>query len=768
MSEPQKSEPEVAEQKEIEHEVEEPQYKIRVEINYAPRDELMKVPGIGVALAQRIVNFRETFGNLGLEELKRIKNIKVTEDMVEGFNFVENPNMPTHPHRLELEDENTKSEFPGGATGTTEKDHQGPDYFEGGRDGYEHEQRDQYEKPYPQGYKFRGPPTFEDTLRRVEKVITPHQKKAPYSMGGARPKLRQRSRKPSPMYRRERDQYYNEDSGSESEYEYEPYGYAYEYESRRGGSHKSRHFPMQYRKRREQGDMGMGSMAMNPFMMNPFMNPYMMTPMNPYMMNPYMMDPSDYAGPHYYGDREPTRGPPRRVVQRGGRRYNRGEGEVEQREEQRGQREEQRGQRDEQREQRRPQRQNPQPDPQPERAPSPERNDRVEEGEIESDPADDERSDDENNHNAEGAQQQDFNRRAGRRVNRNIRQNRQNERYDREIPKSLQYDGRENWDAFNVKFRRYAEVHNWTPRNCKDQLCFCLKGKASEFFATVTQKDADLTFEEIMTKLHKRFGIKEIPETARVKFNSLKQVNDESIEDWADRVLQLSIHAFPDLPDEYVNSQVIQRICHGAYDRDAGQFAANQPQVSVEATLDKIKSYQYNHKAIFERNHPNKMAKEVRQVSTAHSSSSDETSERDSSPIMVRETARVNSRQSRPQNGGYTQGKNTSGYINYKEKFASLESEIGHIRSDMRGMFDKMERLFGQRSRGTESRSPSRTPSPSTRGCFRCGSENHFKKDCPGLFGQNKSAPGQGPGNRKVHFEERSQSPNWKGSSEKA
>ena len=240
------------------------------------------------------------------------------------------------PIFLELEEENTKSEFPGGATGTSEKDQQGPVNFEGGRDGYEHEQRDQYEKPYPQGYKFRGPPTFEDTLKRVEKVITPHQKKAPYSMGGARPKLRQRSRKPSPMYRREQEQYYNEDSGSESEYEYEPYGYAYEYESRRGGSHKSRHFPVQYRKRREQGDMGMGSMAMNPFMMNPFMNPYMMTPMNPYMMNPYMMDPSDYAGPHYYGDREPTRGPPRRVVQRGGRRYNRGEGELEQREEQRG------------------------------------------------------------------------------------------------------------------------------------------------------------------------------------------------------------------------------------------------------------------------------------------------------------------------------------------------------------------------------------------------------------------------------------------------
>ena len=212
----------------------------------------------------------------------------------------------------------------------------------------------------------------------------------------------------------------------------------------------------------------------------------------------------------------------------------------------------------EQRRETRPRQQNPRPQENREQPPSPDRNPRVEI--IDSDPTDDDRDD----HSDDGHANDDVRHDGARQQNRNFRQNRPERDM---LPKSLQYDGKDNWDAFSVKFRQYAEVHDWTPRNCKDQLCFCLKGKASEFYATMIKRDATITYEELMQKLQKRFGIKEIPETARVKFNSLKQAQDESIEDWADRVLQLSIHAFPDLPDNYVNSQVIQRICHGAYDR---------------------------------------------------------------------------------------------------------------------------------------------------------------------------------------------------------
>ena len=51
------------------------------------------------------------------------------------------------------------------------------------------------------------------------------------------------------------------------------------------------------------------------------------------------------------------------------------------------------------------------------------------------------------------------------------------------LPMSLQFDGKSNWKAFYVKFSRYAEVSEWTEGECRDQLCWCLDGKAREYYA---------------------------------------------------------------------------------------------------------------------------------------------------------------------------------------------------------------------------------------------------------------------------------------------
>jgi hypothetical protein len=42
---------------------------------------------------------------------------------------------------------------------------------------------------------------------------------------------------------------------------------------------------------------------------------------------------------------------------------------------------------------------------------------------------------------------------------------------------------------------------------------------------------------DLIQKLEKRFGFRELPETAQVQFNNARQTPDELLEDWADRVL---------------------------------------------------------------------------------------------------------------------------------------------------------------------------------------------------------------------------------------
>jgi hypothetical protein len=49
---------------------------------------------------------------------------------------------------------------------------------------------------------------------------------------------------------------------------------------------------------------------------------------------------------------------------------------------------------------------------------------------------------------------------------------------------------------------------------------------------------------DLIRKLGKRFGFRELPETAQVQFNNARQTPDELLEDWANRVLSLATRAF--------------------------------------------------------------------------------------------------------------------------------------------------------------------------------------------------------------------------------
>jgi hypothetical protein len=66
------------------------------------------------------------------------------------------------------------------------------------------------------------------------------------------------------------------------------------------------------------------------------------------------------------------------------------------------------------------------------------------------------------------------------------------------------------------------------------------------------QREEYFGFRDIMRRLEKR-----TTETVQVKLQSLRQMSEEGIEEWADRVLHLATCVFQNLPEIYMNSQVI-------------------------------------------------------------------------------------------------------------------------------------------------------------------------------------------------------------------
>ena len=298
------------------------------------------------------------------------------------------------------------------------------------------------------------------------------------------------------------------------------------------------------------------------------------------------------------------------------------------------------------------------------------------------------------------------------------------------LPKTLKYEGKsDQWMGFKLKFMRYLQLRNWTPKECRDYLCLSLEGKASEYYATLMVRDPNIGFLEIMNKLEKRFGSVPMPETAQEQLNNLRQKQDEMLEEWADRVLALAVRAFPDLPEEFVYKQAIKRICHGCLDREAGQHVVNQNLQTVEQVIDRIKSFQFNHKSIFAQK------KEVREVFVS-SSESDSDSEQFS---KVSQTRRARDRDK--YNGqGKAKGHDPNSQIN------DLKQEMAEMRDSMKALLRGLEGLQSWPA-VTTSKSPvrSRSQSPNNGRCFTCQGYGHFARECPQNDAGNKPA-------KRVHF----------------
>ena len=77
-------------------------------------------------------------------------------------------------------------------------------------------------------------------------------------------------------------------------------------------------------------------------------------------------------------------------------------------------------------------------------------------------------------------------------------------------------------------------------------------------------------FDQCERQLRKRFDRAELPETAQLRLHAMRQDAAESVEAWAERVMTTALVAYPNLPDEFIDHQVVTRFCHGLESKEAG------------------------------------------------------------------------------------------------------------------------------------------------------------------------------------------------------
>jgi hypothetical protein len=61
--------------------------------------------------------------------------------------------------------------------------------------------------------------------------------------------------------------------------------------------------------------------------------------------------------------------------------------------------------------------------------------------------------------------------------------------------------------SFRLPYLLPAEVSEWTEGEYRDQLCWCLDGKASEYYALLVERNQDMAYKNLIIKIEKRPSI---------------------------------------------------------------------------------------------------------------------------------------------------------------------------------------------------------------------------------------------------------------------
>lgn len=116
-------------------------------------------------------------------------------------------------------------------------------------------------------------------------------------------------------------------------------------------------------------------------------------------------------------------------------------------------------------------------------------------------------------------------------------------RNDGPVPPNLSvFAEKSEWKPYYMQFNHIANKYNWDKQQRLDRLIECLRDKALKFVNTQQdsiQKDYDI----LVQKLNQRFGNKDLPHTIRRQLQEAKQLFDESLEDFSERVQEIPLMA---------------------------------------------------------------------------------------------------------------------------------------------------------------------------------------------------------------------------------
>lgn len=299
------------------------------------------------------------------------------------------------------------------------------------------------------------------------------------------------------------------------------------------------------------------------------------------------------------------------------------------------------------------------------------------------------------------------------------------------MPKMVIFNGRGNWESFIYQFERIALRCEWGPARKKERLLDCLADQALDY---IQKRGAHGEYLELRGALEQRFMNKDTASLARKQLHNARQREDETLEEFSQRVHFLAMDGWPEAGDITQQQIAVEAFLIGCRDKRAAEVVMErEPRTIYEAQV-MVKTNINNHKALFGSRSSSQRVAFVDEL--------------DQERLDVR-----NAQTSTSQPGSPARAKLDPNLAKLKEEItASYEGELKSLREFQQQQASTMKQIqetlatmakqqqgrppwtSPQRSSSPTSSQGRRSPSPKSKmECHYCKELGHFRHECPKL-----------------------------------
>ena len=151
-----------------------------------------------------------------------------------------------------------------------------------------------------------------------------------------------------------------------------------------------------------------------------------------------------------------------------------------------------------------------------------------------------------------------------------------------------------SWSSFISRFCRTADRRGWDDPKRLDKLLDCLSEKALEF----ANRSKAVTFNELVKELELRFDNRNTPIAARNRLHLIKQSDEETLEEYLQRVITLAMEGYSGANDELIMTIPTEAFLRGCRDKEAALLVMNEAPTNIQDACRRLKSVVANRKAI--------------------------------------------------------------------------------------------------------------------------------------------------------------------------